>query len=89
MMTVGEVDVGFLEDGCPLEGSPMKSLAGGTMAELRAEGFLAGDLVLDSAAVTSALVQCFEAVVLVMDFVWFSELPFVLFALEILGMAAV
>ena len=92
-MSINEVNIFLVEDGCPLEGgacglglfvsmdrakcredcfgsgerkernggvfNTMKSLARGTMAELRTERFFPTDFVLDSTAVTTSLaIQC-------------------------------
>jgi len=55
-----EVDVRLLEDGCPLEGCPMQSLACGAVTEFGGQRFLSAQLILDFSAVTLGFPHCFE-----------------------------
>ena len=54
MVAVGEVDVGFVEDGGPLEGGAVEPLAGLAVAVFGGEGRVAAELVADLAAVAGA-----------------------------------
>ena len=63
------------------DGRTMKNLARRTMAELGVQRLLPAQLIFDSSAMTAAFVQGFEVRVVLVDFVWLSEFPFIVLSL--------
>ena len=90
VVAVGEVDVGFVENGCPLKwylnqsatvravalyAYAVQSLARCAMTVLRSQWLLPTELVFHLAAMALTLPDCLEVRIIVMNFVWFAVLP--------------
>lgn len=89
MMAVGEVDVFFVEDGCPLKRSSMKLLTGRAMAVLRIQRLLPTQLVADFTAMTAGLIASVKVWVVVVDIVGCPMLPFIVLAFGVSSVAIV
>lgn len=76
-MTVGEIDVFFVEDGCPLEWCSMKLLTGCAVAVLGIQGLFPTQLVLDFATMTAGFIASVKIWIIVVNLVRRSELPLV------------
>ena len=93
VMAVGEVDVVFVKDGCPLERCSCRTvrrslsqetvvlavylLTRRAMTEFRVQWLFSAQLVLDSLAMTASLVADVEVWIVVVDLVRGSELPLI------------
>lgn len=75
VVTMREVDILLMKDGCPLEGCGVLGLASGAVAELAVERLLPVEFVANTAAVAAGFVDGFEMLVGVMDTVWRPLLP--------------
>lgn len=74
-MAVGEVYVGFVEDGGPLEGGGMLRLTSSTMTQLAIQRLPPTQLVLDLPTVTIRLVLHLKVIILLMNPIRRSLLP--------------
>jgi len=81
VMTVGEVDVGFVKDSCPLKWRTVQSLAGCAVTELCCQWLLPTQLVLDLPTMALSFPFDREIVIFFMDTVWFSVFPLILFSI--------
>jgi hypothetical protein len=81
MVPVGEVDVGFVKDYCPLKTRSMQSLASSAMTILRRQRFLPTQLILDLPAMASRIPHRFEVGIVLVDLVRLAVLPLVFFAI--------
>jgi len=96
VVAFGEIDVAFLEDSSPLEWCSMKYLTSRAMTILSVQRLLPTQLILHTSTMTSSLIQHVETfpsilsiIIFIVDLVWLSEFPVVMFAIDIGGVVAI
>jgi len=82
VVTTGEIDVFFVEDGSPLERSSMQYLTRRAMAELGVKRLLSAQLILYLPTMTAGLVSNFEVRVVLVHLVRSSVLPVIVLVLR-------
>jgi len=81
VMTVGEVDVGFVKDSCPLKWCAVQSLASCAVTVLCCQWFLPTQLILDLPAMALSFPLDRKFVIVFVDAVWLSVFPLILFSI--------